>query len=337
MVGIVVSDLVKDFGSDRAVDGLSFTVQSGSIHGLLGPNGAGKTTTIRSLVGLTIPTSGSLRIGDHDVLTDTMAARSLVGLAPQEVDFDQFFSARTNLIDHAAYHGWTRKAAAERADAMLARFDLSHKANKVVTTLSGGQKRRLLLARSLMNDPRLLILDEPTAAVDVDQRRELWDEVTRLNRDEGVTVLLTTHYIEEAEALCDLVTIMHEGRVIAEDSPAALVAEHARSSIRCRLHDETPALDDAQYAAWADELATRDPAKQDGSNRIIPTVTCEDGHIVVTCRAGAAPRLVQPLLELLVAADLAIEEVHVRPGNLEDVFVALTGEQLNPPKQEASG
>jgi len=205
-----------------ALGGIDLSVPEGSFFGLLGPNGAGKTTLIRSITGLTRPTGGSIRIFGVDAHgADAASARRMVGYAPQEVALDRFVPVRDLLVLHGRYFGMTRADARSRADEMLRAFDLSAKATSTADQLSGGMRRRLLLARALLHRPRLVILDEPTAGVDVELRHDLWAYIRRLHAG-GTTILLTTHYIEEAEELCQQVAFIRGGRIVAEGSPPGL-------------------------------------------------------------------------------------------------------------------
>ncbi|HEV8023034.1 MAG TPA: ABC transporter ATP-binding protein [Candidatus Lustribacter sp.] len=222
MLALQIDGLVKRYGSFTAVDGISFDVPEGEFFGLLGPNGAGKTTTINSIVGLSKITSGSIRLFGLDVETDWRATRRLVGLSPQEYNFDRYLNIRDILIYQAGYYGLHGKAIEARADELLERFDLSSKSKQVYTRLSGGMKRRLTIARALMFEPRLLILDEPTAGVDVELRLELWDFLRQLNRG-GMTIILTTHYLEEAEELCSRIGIIEAGKLVALENTRKLV------------------------------------------------------------------------------------------------------------------
>ncbi len=215
--------LVKRYGSFTAVDGISLSVESGEFFGFLGPNGAGKTTTINAIVGLARTSAGSIRIFGHDNERQWREARRLIGLSPQEFNFDRYLSLRDVLIYAAGYYGLRGKAVAERADMLLERFGLTSHAHLEYTKISGGQKRRLSLARALIHEPKLLILDEPTAGVDVELRLELWEWLQTLNA-EGLTVFLTTHYLEEAEQLCRRIAIVRAGRIVAEKPTAELVA-----------------------------------------------------------------------------------------------------------------
>jgi ABC-2 type transport system ATP-binding protein len=229
-----IDRLVKRYGSFLAVDGISLTVNQGEFFGLLGPNGAGKTTTINAIVGLSTITSGSIRLFGHDVVHDWRAARTSVGLAPQEYNFDRYLNIRDILVYQAGYYGLRGKAVAERAAALLERFELSSKAKDPFTRLSGGMKRRLTIARALMHQPKLLILDEPTAGVDVELRIELWHFLRQLNAD-GTTIILTTHYLEEAEELCERIAIIEHGTIIADEPTAQLIGDRSLQDVFLEL------------------------------------------------------------------------------------------------------
>jgi ABC-2 type transport system ATP-binding protein len=214
---------VKRYGNFTAVDGISLSVESGEFYGFLGPNGAGKTTTINAIVGLARTSSGSIRIFGYDNERQWREARRLIGLSPQEFNFDRYLSLRDVLIYAAGYYGLRGKQVEERADMLLERFGLTSHAHLEYTKISGGQKRRLSLARALMHEPKLLILDEPTAGVDVELRLALWEWLQKLNA-EGLTIFLTTHYLEEAEELCRRIAIVRAGRIVAEKPTEELVA-----------------------------------------------------------------------------------------------------------------
>lgn len=225
---IEIAHLVKRYGDFTAVDDVSLRVAAGDFFGFLGPNGAGKTTTISAIVGLARLTSGSIRIFGHDVERDWRAARRLVGIAPQEYNFDRYLSIRDVLIFQAGYFGLPPKQVRERADMLLERFGLAAKAKQEYTRLSGGMKRRLTLARALVHSPKLLILDEPTSGVDVELRLELWSLLRSLNAD-GMTIFLTTHYLEEAEALCRNIGIIRGGRLVALETTRNLIGLSGQS------------------------------------------------------------------------------------------------------------
>ncbi len=223
-----VQELDKTYADGtRALDGLSLRIPSGCFFGLLGPNGAGKTTLIGAVAGLVRAPAGRIFVFGHDAATDG-AARLLVGLAPQDVHLDRFLTAREVLIYHGRYFGMPKLEADRRADELLEAFDLRTRANGKPDRLSGGMRRRLLIARALVHRPRLLVLDEPTAGVDLERRHDLWRYLRRLHADEGLTVLLTTHSIEEAEALCERVAFIRDGRILDEGTPPELVTRYRR-------------------------------------------------------------------------------------------------------------
>jgi ABC-2 type transport system ATP-binding protein len=224
---IEIEHLTKRYDDFVAVDDISLRVDSGEFFGFLGRNGAGKTTTINAIVGLARKMRGTIRIFGFDADREWREARRLIGLAPQEFNFDRYLSIRDVLIFQAGYYGLRGRAVTQRADALLERFGLTSKARLEYTKISGGQKRRLTLARALIHEPRLLILDEPTAGVDVEQRLELWDLLRRLN-DEGLTIFLTTHYLEEAEELCRRIAIIHDGRIVTAEATRELVGAGER-------------------------------------------------------------------------------------------------------------
>jgi len=211
-----------------AVEGLDLTVPAGAFFGLLGPNGAGKTTLISAICNLIRVTEGEVLVFGKPAAS--LEARSWVGLAEQDINLDRFLSVRETLVYHGGYFGMTRAEAEERANEMIDIFDLRAKERTRAPKLSGGQRRRLLLARALMHRPRLVILDEPTAGVDFELRQELWRYIRRLH-DEGTTILLTTHYLEEAEALCEEIALIRDGRLIARDSAANLRENYSAATL----------------------------------------------------------------------------------------------------------
>jgi ABC-2 type transport system ATP-binding protein len=229
-----IDRLVKRYGDFTAVDGISLEVPEGEFFGLLGPNGAGKTTTINSIVGLSSITAGSIQLFGLDVEKDWRAARRTVGLSPQEYNFDRYLNIRDVLLYQAGYYGFRGKEIENRADELLERFDLTSKAKQPFTRLSGGMKRRLTIARALVHQPKLLILDEPTAGVDVELRLELWSFLQALNRD-GTTIILTTHYLEEAQELCTRIGIIETGKIVALDSTKNLIGERSLQDVFLEL------------------------------------------------------------------------------------------------------
>jgi ABC-2 type transport system ATP-binding protein len=226
-----ITDLAKRYPTGtEALKGVSLEIEPGEFWGLLGPNGAGKSTLIHCTTGLAQPTTGEIEVFGHDAISDYAEARLAVGLAPQELNLDWFLTVGETLDYHAAYFGMPKRERVERAEELLETFSLGDKRDERTRTLSGGMKRRLVLARALMHRPRLLILDEPTAGVDVELRLELWHYVQRINRD-GTTILLTTHYLEEAEQLCDRVAFINQGEIVASGTNAELAAQFGVASL----------------------------------------------------------------------------------------------------------
>ena len=213
-----------------ALDGVSLEVGAGRFFGLLGPNGAGKTTLINSVVSLARPDSGTVEVFGKDAFEEFKEARRMIGVSPQEINLDKFLTVYEVMTFHAGYYGVPKKKARERADEMLERFALTDKRKSRVSTLSGGMKRRVLFARALMHDPKLLFLDEPTAGVDVELRYSLWEYIRELNRG-GLTILLTTHYLEEAEALCDEVGLINGGNIVAQGTSGDLKERYKARNI----------------------------------------------------------------------------------------------------------
>ena len=301
---IEIRGLAKRYGEVRALGGIDLTIRRGQFFGLLGPNGAGKTTTIHILTGLVTFTDGEVRVLGNDVVAEYRLTRRRIGLAPQEFNFDRFFPVREILILQAGYYGIPRKEAGRRADALLERFGLTSKANDKIWKLSGGMKRRLLIAKAMIHEPEILILDEPTAGVDVELRRALWSYLRKLNA-EGKTILLTTHYIEEAEELCEEVAIIDRGRIVAQGSPDALVQAGGERQLEIRLTEPPLVL----------------PAAVTSRDHFV------DGDRVVI--GSAHPRqIVAEVLNGLYAEGLKITEVRIKESSLEEVFVQLTGRTI---------
>ena len=204
-----------------ALDGVSLEVEAGRFFGLLGPNGAGKTTLINSVVSLARPDSGRVEVFGKDAYEEFREARRMIGVSPQEINLDKFLTVEETMLFHAGYYGVPKKKARERTEELLERFALVDKRKQRVNTLSGGMKRRVLFARALMHDPKVLFLDEPTAGVDVELRYKLWGYIRELNRG-GLTILLTTHYLEEAEALCEEIALINGGKIAAQGTSAEM-------------------------------------------------------------------------------------------------------------------
>lgn len=222
-----IKNLIKAYGSAMAVNDVSFIVKPGEFFGFLGPNGAGKTTTIHCITGIARITSGSIHIFGHDVVEDYRQARKQVGLAPQEFNVD-IFSCVRDIFDYVGgFYGMRKSERKERIEYLLERFDLTEHAKKEFRMLSGGLKRRVMLARAMVHNPPFLILDEPTAGVDVELRHMLWEYLRELNK-EGKTILLTSHYLEEVELLCNRVAIIHKGSIVAIDDTSAFLKDGKR-------------------------------------------------------------------------------------------------------------
>jgi ABC-2 type transport system ATP-binding protein len=311
---IEIRNLTKTYGELRALNGIDLTIRRGQFFGLLGPNGAGKTTTIHILTGLVTFRNGEVRVMGRDVIEEYRFTRRHIGLAPQEFNFDRFFPVREILILQAGYYGIPRREAGRRADALLERFGLSSKADDKIWKLSGGMKRRLLIAKAMIHEPEILILDEPTAGVDVELRRTLWSYLRKLNA-EGKTILLTTHYIEEAEELCEEVAIIDQGRIVARGSPDELVQAGGERHLEIRLTE--PPL-------------------------VLPEAVTSRDHFVegdrVVIRAAHPRQIVAEVLNGLYARDLKITEVRIKESSLEEVFVQLTGRTIEmAPEAEPAG
>jgi len=296
-LAVRVDHLTKRYGDFLAVDDVSLRVEAGDFFGFLGPNGAGKTTTINAIVGLATISAGSIEIFGHDNVREWRTARRLIGLAPQEYNFDRYLSIRDILIYQAGYYGVRPRAVRERADALLERFGLASKAKETYIKLSGGMKRRLTLARALIHEPKLLILDEPTAGVDVELRIELWDLLRELNAG-GTTIILTTHYLEEAESLCRNIAIIEGGRIVALEPTVNLVGRHGTATLSVTLDRE------------AAGVAAARGARIDGDPRTL--------HF-----DGLDPAQIAPTLAELESAGYAIENVEFRRASLQDVFLQL--------------
>ena len=235
MNAIEIQSLKKTYDTgDRALKGIDLNIKRGSFFGLLGPNGAGKTTTIGILTGLVNKTSGSAKILGYDIIDDFKLARKSIGLSPQEINLDVFFSIRQILLFQAGYYGVPKKLADSRVDTILKKLDLYHKKDETSRHLSGGMKRRIQIAKALIHDPPILILDEPTAGVDIELRYMLWEYLKELN-NQGKTILLTTHYIEEAEKLCDEIAIINNGEIIKQGETKSIIKEVSLNTIEIEV------------------------------------------------------------------------------------------------------
>ncbi|WP_374197369.1 ABC transporter ATP-binding protein [Mumia sp. zg.B53] len=297
--------LRKAYGDFEAVRGIDVTVQRGEAFGFLGPNGAGKSSTMRMVAAVSPISGGSLRILGMDPATDGPAIRARIGVCPQEDSLDGDLTVRDNLVVYARYFGISRRDAARKADELLEFVRLTEKADGMVEDLSGGMKRRLTIARSLVNEPEVLLLDEPTTGLDPQARHVVWDQLHRLKQT-GVTIVLTTHYMDEAEQLCDRLVVMDNGVIAAEGSPLSLIARYATREV-VELRMGVGENDDA--AAQVGDLAERVEVLPD---RVLLYVA--DGEKVLE---EAVARGLEPLSTL------------VRRSSLEDVFLRLTGRALD--------
>ncbi len=234
---IEVHQLVKHYGSVKAVDGVSFDIEEGAFLSFLGPNGAGKTTTIHSITGLSNYQSGNIRVFGMDVVKDYRKTRALIGLCPQEFNFDPFLSIEQLLVYQAGYFGIPKRDALKRTVELLKRFKLFEKRNTDFRKLSGGMKRRLLLCRALVHDPKILILDEPTAGADIELKYHIWNSLAEMNQD-GKTIFLTTHYMEEAERLSKTVIIINKGKILHHGDKKTLIQDQTLENTYMRLIQE---------------------------------------------------------------------------------------------------
>ena len=296
--------LTKRFGDFTAVDGIDVEVRRGEAFGFLGPNGAGKSSTMRMVGCVSPPTSGHLRILGMDPATHGPAIRARLGVVPQRDTLDEELTVEENIVVYGRYFGLSRSLVRQRASELLQFAQLTERAGVKVEPLSGGMKRRLTIARSLVNAPEILLLDEPTTGLDPQARHVLWDRLFRLKRS-GVTLVLTTHYMDEAEQLCDRLVVMDAGRIVAEGSPRSLIREYATREV---LELRFAADDHAPYASQVEGLAERVEVLPD---RLL--LYTDDGDAAT---AALHQRGVQPLSSL------------VRRSTLEDVFLRLTGRTL---------
>jgi ABC-2 type transport system ATP-binding protein len=309
---IEAEGLVKQYGKTKALNGLDLTVARGTVYGLLGPNGAGKTTAVRVLATLLRPDSGQARVLGHDVSTKAAAVRRVIGLTGQYAALDEYLTGRSNLVMIGELSRLTGKAARRRADELLGQFDLTDAAGRAVKTYSGGMRRRLDLAASLIGHPAVLFLDEPTTGLDPSARVLMWDIVRQLVAD-GTTLLLTTQYLDEADQLADRIAVIDGGKVIAEGTPAELKASMGGQRLLITLAEGS----DASAALGVLEaFAAGDISRAvDSSERLIEApVTATDGLVTEVVRA-------------MDAAGVKVNDIAVRSASLDDVFLTLTGHE----------
>ena len=303
-LAIKINKLFKSYDDVKAVQGIDLEINKGEFYGLLGPNGAGKSTTINSITSLVKPSDGDIEIFGKNIENDFRFARSQVGIAQQEVSTDWFFPLEQLLYFQAGFYGVSKSHAKERIEYLLEKLGLSKHRTKKMRELSGGMKRRLQIAKALVHDPEIIILDEPTAGVDVELRHDLWLYLQELHKD-GKTILLTTHYIDEAELLCEKVGIIDKGKLIVEDTVSNLKKMVKNSSIEIQLKDNN---NDLSFLSKYDY-------KMD--NNSLKIFTDKPNHEL--------PSIILKFSE----KDIKIEDIHIPQTSLEDVFLDLTGRKIN--------
>jgi len=291
---IQVERVSKNYGGMRALDAVSLTIAQGEFFGLLGPNGAGKTTLINILAGLALASSGSARVLGHDVVKDYRAARRALGVVPQELVFDPFFTVREALVFQSGYFGLRDNR--DWIEEVMHHLDLTERAATNMRALSGGMKRRVLVAQALVHKPPVIVLDEPTAGVDVELRQALWQFIRRLNRD-GHTIVLTTHYLEEAEALCGRIAMLKQGRVVALDTTQNLLRLHSGCYLELRLQPDL----------LPETLAASVTLRREGGYRLSLRDYTEVERVIAELRS----------------AGIGIQELEVMQPDLEEIFVQI--------------
>jgi ABC-2 type transport system ATP-binding protein len=307
MEAIAVSELKKRYGDVQALDGVSFAVNEGEVFGLLGPNGAGKSTTVRVLVTLTQPDEGTASVAGHDVRRDQMAVRRAIGYVPQDSGVDQFGTGRENLMLQGRVQGMGGRDLKQRADELLALVGIADAADRVVKTYSGGMRRRLDIALGLVHRPRVLFLDEPTTGLDPEARVAMWSEVSRLAEAESLTILLTTHYLEEADSLADRLAIVSQGKVVVGGTPAELKARLQGDAVQVEL--ENGAVDRAREVLAG--VGARPEQVLDGKT--------------VVARVDDGGRALPGIISSLDAAGIPVASVSVSRPSLDDVYLHFTG------------
>jgi ABC-2 type transport system ATP-binding protein len=304
---IVVEELRKRYGQVQALDGVSFEVREGEVFGLLGPNGAGKSTTVRVLVTLTHADEGRASVAGHDVRSEQNAVRRAIGYVPQDSGVDQFGTGRENLMLQGRVQGMSGRDLTARAAELLELVGIADAADRIVKNYSGGMRRRLDIALGLMHRPRVLFLDEPTTGLDPEARVAMWDEVSRLARAESLTILLTTHYLEEADELTDRLAIVSQGKVVVEGTSADLKAGLRGDAVHVEI--ENGAVEDAQRVL-ADVGASPEQVL--------------DGRIVVS-RVENGGRALPGIISALEGAGIDVASVSVSRPSLDDVYLHFTG------------
>ena len=310
MAAIEVRGLVREFKKGpRAVDGIDITVAEGEIYGFLGPNGAGKSTTVLMLTTLLPPTSGTATVAGFDIVKQGAEVRAAIGAALQEAALDKFLTGREHIKLQGSLHGMRSAELKRRGDELLERVGLTDAADRKVGGYSGGMKRRLDLALALLHSPRVLFLDEPTTGLDPQSRSALWDEVARLSREDGVTVFLTTQYLEEADALANRVGIIDNGHIVIEGTPADLKASVGRSSVEIEPHEATRLADlERVLLQFGEPIATRGTSASIRLNEGVGDITA--------------------IVRALDAEGIAVHQLRLREPTLDDVFLEQTGRSL---------
>jgi len=313
---IEIASVVKRYGSFEALRGVSLSIREGEFFGLLGPNGAGKTTLISIVAGLSRPDSGEVRIMGHHVAADYRAARRALGVVPQELVFDPFFTVRETLRLTSGYYGIRRND--DWIDEILGHLDLTAKADANMRALSGGMKRRVLVAQALVHRPPVIVLDEPTAGVDVELRQTLWQFIRRLNRD-GHTIVLTTHYLEEAQELCGRIAMLKQGQVVALDDTSALLRRFAGGRLQLTLSGAPmpQALAALRLEEGGQAPAADRPAGQDGAQ---PGAAGAPQKVALRIDDFAG---MEGILAALREGGCRIDEMELQRTDLEDVFVQI--------------
>ena len=308
---VEVDRISKRFGTLLAVDQVSFSVRTGEIFGLLGPNGAGKSTLIRMLTTLVPPTSGTARVAGHDIIRDQEAVRMSIGVIPQAMTSDKDLTCEENLLIHARLYGVPANRRKAVARELLESVDLQDWRTAFARTLSGGMRRRLEVARGLVHNPKILFLDEPSTGLDPTSRMSVWELITKLRETQGLTLFLTTHYMDEADRLCDRLAIVDHGKIVALDTPAALKASVPGAAvIEARLDPDLPdALEQLE--------------RLDGVRSVM-----QQGNALYRIISDRGPRTAETLVELARARDIELKSLSVQSTSLDDVFAHFTGRGL---------
>ena len=304
---IEINNLRKTYSNgNKALKGININIEKGKFFGLLGPNGAGKTTTIGILTGLINLTSGNVKVNNLDVIKDYKKTRKMIGLSPQEINLDVFFTIKELLVFQGGYYGLSLKQSKERVDKILKDLGLGDKMNSKARQLSGGMKRRVQIAKALIHDPEIIILDEPTAGVDIELRHYLWDSLRDMNINDNKTLLLTTHYIEEAENLCDEVAIIDDGEIIAQGSPNDLIESDGESHINITIDK------------W--------------DNNILKNYEIIHKDNMLSIKSKNTERDIPNIINELAKSNISIHKLNIKKANLEDVFIKLTGKKITDDK-----